>query len=243
MPSRGVRCVVRAVARVRRLPVDGCGDRLVEEELPGMDDPVVADVRLHVDVRGPARIPAGEHAQESGVAGRIGALVAAEVARARRRPAAASRSAPARPGVEAGVVPEGVAVPDLDVGASDRLARPRAHDRQLQDEGQTRLALADVAAGQVLVDPVRPFSDLGREDAGGGGAGVGAQRVDRSRAEGDGEAGAARGPDQCAATEGSVLVLGGHAATVQTRPETALRIACSIVRCGLSRPRLPSRSP
>jgi hypothetical protein len=49
-----------ARGRVDAMAVDLRGDRLVEEHLAGVHDPVLADVRLQVDVRRAARIPPGK---------------------------------------------------------------------------------------------------------------------------------------------------------------------------------------
>ena len=128
-----VRRVVLPAARVRRLLVDRGGDPLVEEHLAGMDR-VAADVHLHVDVRRPAPVPAGEDRQELGLAGRVRPLVPAQEAR--------------RGAVDGRVVAERVAMPDLDVRLRDRPARLRVQHREADHEREPGLALGDVAPRQ-----------------------------------------------------------------------------------------------
>src|SRR5207248_10560374 len=110
-----------AVPGVRSTLVDRVGDRLVEEHLAGVHHRA-ADVHLEVDVGRPAAVPAGEDRVEEDLAVRVALLVAAQEA-----PAVVGGGVTAAAGgrtrsAVAGVHAAGVRVPDLDVGAADRLA-------------------------------------------------------------------------------------------------------------------------
>jgi hypothetical protein len=133
---------------------------------------VAAGVDLQVDVRRTPAVPARIDRVKADAALGAGALVSAQVAlRVGRRLLGARRAAaPAalRGALEAGVDASGVAVPDLDVGALDRLAGACVLDGEDELERQARPVLGDVAPGQAVVDPVRALGDLRAEDAGGG---------------------------------------------------------------------------
>ena len=82
--------------------------------------------------------------------------------------------------------------------------------------GRPGLAGADVAAGERVLDPVRPFGRLGREQAGGRRLRVVAQEVECARTEDGGETGASD-----VFSDISTVQLGLHAApsgTVMTQP-------------------------
>jgi hypothetical protein len=72
-------------------------------------------------------------------------------------------------------------VPDLDVGALDRLARAGVHDGEGELEEQPLAVLADVAAREVVVDPIRALRDLGIEGARAGRRGLRCAERDAAR--------------------------------------------------------------
>src|SRR5205823_6381963 len=109
----------------------------------------------------------------------------------------------------------------------------RVHDRRLERERRPGTAFGDVAAHLLVRDVVRPFGQLGREDAGdrprgdAGGAGalgvLGAKVADGKR-RGDE---AAELDQRTAAGDGSAVDV--HEATLRPAPASQLRIRCGNV--------------
>ena len=117
-----------------------------------MDD-VAADVDLHVDVHGPALVPARIDAPEEGKALRVRLLQAAH-----EGPVAGSVA-------EAGVDAGRVGVPDVHDRALDRPARACVDDRRPEPERRAGPPFGDVAAQLLAGEVVRALRLLGREDA------------------------------------------------------------------------------
>jgi hypothetical protein len=115
---------------------------------------VPAEVHLHVDVHGAPRVPTRVDRLEQCEPGAIGPLDAAHEGLA--------LGALLR---EAGVRARGVAVPDIDGRATDRLAVGDIDDRRPELEGNAGPPLADVAPDLVALEVVRAFRLLRREDA------------------------------------------------------------------------------
>ena len=165
-------------------------------------------------------VPTGKDCEEPRLALRVGLLVTTQITRgAAWLLAAAARgwwrpgSSPG-PGVKAGVLTEGVAVPDLHVGSGDGVARPGVLDREDDGEGKSALALADVPASEVVVDPIRPLGDLGRQNARRRSAAVGSLAGDAGHrvvvataGEQAGDAGAAEKDECFAAAEAALAQL------------------------------------
>src|SRR5256714_11756194 len=113
-------------------------------------------MHLHVDVDGASAVPAGVDGLELSETVGVGDLRAPEerLTVGRRlgaaRTAARTAARAARAGLaEAGVDATRVAMPHIDRGVLDRRAPSRVHDRELQVDRRTVLALGDVASDLV----------------------------------------------------------------------------------------------
>ncbi len=121
----------------------------VEEELP-REGLGAAQVHLHVDVHGAARVPAREDRPERGGAVRIRHLNAAEEG--------------ARVALDTRVLTACVAVPEVDRRVLDRLAGVGVEDDDAQVERHALATLGDVPPDEIEVEVVRALCELGRED-------------------------------------------------------------------------------
>src|SRR6266550_706265 len=128
---------------VRDVAVNPIGQRVREEQLPGVDDAA-------------AWVPAWIDGSEGCDPARVGLLDAAH-----ERAAGAA-------GAEAGVVAGCVGMPDVDRGALDRLAGRRVDDGELDDERGSGMSVGDVAPELLVRDVVRTRGQLGSQHAGDG---------------------------------------------------------------------------
>jgi hypothetical protein len=184
-------------------------------------DHAAADVDLEVDVRRAAAIPAGVDRQEARAAVGVGLLVAAQVPVGVGRRGVLAAGGAGGAALVARVDATGVAVPDLDVRALDRAARLGVLHGEHQLEREAGTVLGDVAARELVVDPVGALGDLGAEDARAGGLGaLGAEHAGRARAEGAGEAEPGQGERLASAQETGVLVV--HGRSIERRAQTRL---------------------
>src|SRR5437660_1231701 len=250
-PVGGVGRVLAGVGGVGPGGVHGPGHGLVEEQLGG-DHLAVADVDLDVDVDGPPPVPAGVDRHELGDAVGAGELRSPQVALGVGRGAAAPTSAGAatrpvgagRLGLEPGVDPGGVAVPDVDDGVGPGRAVGEVPHPDGQRQRRALAVLTDVAADLLDVDVVGPLGELRhhgartgpvqpRRGSGAGGPGSAAARVGRAVLAAGGEQGTEAQPAQPGESlpsvdgtpprsRGRVRVL-GHALSLAAGPPPQLR--------------------